>query len=153
MPSSQTAVWRAPAEKDLASSISASEIESYRTAAADEEQGDPITNLLTRTVDHVRGYLRGNAKIKMGPKGTLPESLIAPAMDFAAYDVVKRVPRGNTQDRRDARRDATSLFGRVQAGTFDIESYGAEEPQGSGQSAELASSSVRRVTSKSMDGL
>lgn len=153
MSDSQTAVWRAPAEKDLSSSISASEIEAYRTACADEEQGDPITSLLTRGVDHVRGYIRANGKIVLGPKGTLPESLIAPCMDYIAYDVVKRVPRANTEDRRAARRDAVTLFGRVQSGTFDVESYGAQETQGSSQSAELASSSTRRVTSQSMDGL
>lgn len=153
MSTSQTAVWRAPAEADLASSISAGEIEAYRTAAADEEQGDPITNLLTRGVDHVRGYLRANTKIKMGPKGTLPESLIAPCMDFVAFDVVKRVPRGNTEDRRTARRDAVALFGRVQNGSFDVESYGTPETQGSAASSELASSSPRRVTAQSMDGL
>jgi hypothetical protein len=151
--STQTSVWRAPTEKDLSSSISASEIEAYRTACADEEQGDPIANLLTRGTDHVRGYLRANSKIVMGPKGTLPESLIAPCMDFCAFDVVKRVPRANTEDRRTARRDAVSLFGRVQTGAFDVESYGAEEPQGSAVSSELASSSRRRVTSLTMDGL
>ena len=148
-----TSVWREPTEKDLSSSISAAEIEAYRTACADEEQGDPITHLLTRGTDHVRGYLRANSKIVMGPKGTLPESLIAPCMDYTAFDVVKRIPRGNTEDRRTARRDAVTLFGRVQTGAFDVESYGAQETQGSAVSSELASSSTRRVTSKSLDGL
>lgn len=153
MATSQTAVWREPSEADLSASISAGEIEAYRTAAADAEQGDAITNLLTRGVDHVRGYLRANTKIKMGPKGTLPESLIAPCMDFVAFDVVKRVPRANTEDRRAARRDAVALFTRVQNGSYDVESYGAQETQGSSQGSELASSSCRRVTSQSMDGL
>ncbi len=153
MPASQAAVWRTPTEKDLSSSISASEIESYRTACADEEQGDPISNLLTRGTDHVRGYLRANSKIQMGPKGTLPESLIAPCMDFIAYDVVKRVPRGNTEDRRSARRDAVTLFGRVQTGAFDVESYGQPETQGDKVSSQLASSSRRRFTAETMDGL
>lgn len=151
--STQTAIWRAPTEADLSGSISASEIEAYRTAAADDEQGDPITNLLLRGVDTVRGYLRANSKLQMGPKGTLPESLIAPCMDYVAFDVVKRVPRGNTEDRRTARRDAVALFARVQAGTYDVESYGSEEPQGNAVSSELASSSRRRVTSLTMDGL
>lgn len=153
MSDTQTAVWRSPTEKDLGSSISAAEIEAYRTAAADEEQGDAITNLLTRTVDHVRGYLRGNSKIKMGPKGTLPESLIAPAMDFAAFDAVKRVPRANTEDRRSARSAAVTLFGRVQSGTYDVESYGAEESQGVNVGVEQASASNRRVTPNTLDGL
>ena len=149
----QTAVWRTPTEKDLSSSISAAEIEAYRTVCADEEQGDPIENLLTRGADHVRGYLRANSKIVMGPKGTLPESLIAPCMDYIAFDVVKRVPRANTEDRRTARRDAVTLFGRVQSSGFDVESNGQPESQGERVSSQLASSTKRRFTAQSMDGL
>lgn len=151
---SSLAVWRAPAERDLAASISASEIEAYRSAAADEAaHGDPITALLERGVAFVRGYLRANRAIVMGPAGTLPESLIAPCMDFVAYDVVKRTPRGNTEDRRTARQDAVKLFERVQAGAYDVESYQSQEDAGAGVSSQLAASSRRRVTAQSMDGL
>lgn len=154
MATSTTAVWRAPAEKDLAVSISADEIEAYREAAADEEaHGDPIAALLTRGADFVRGYIRANTAVVMGPAGTLPESLIAPCMDYLAVDVVKRVPRANTEDRRRARSDAIRLFEQVRSGGYAVESYAQPENQGAAPASELAASSTRRVTSSSMDGL
>ena len=148
------AVWREPTERDLSASISAAEIEAYRSAAADEDaHGDPITALLERGVNFVRGYLRANSAIAMGPAGTLPESLIAPCMDYVAFDVVKRVPRANTEDRRTSRQDAVRLFERVQQGTYDVESYQRPETQGNAPASQLAVSSRRRVSSESMDGL
>lgn len=154
MAPSTTAVWRAPAERDLAASISANEIEAYREAAADEEQhGDPIAALLVRGANLVRGYLRANTSVVMGPAGTIPESLIAPCMDYIAFDVVKRVPRANTDDRRRARQDATRLFEQARSGEFFVESYAQPENQGSAPASQLAASSTRRVTSATLDGL
>jgi hypothetical protein len=154
MATTAMAVWRSPTEKDLSASISAVEIEAYRTAAADEEaHGDPITALLERGVNFVRGYLRANSAIAMGPSGTLPESLISPCMDYIAFDVVKRVPRGNTEDRRTARQEAITLFGRVQSGTYDVESYQQPESQGNAPASQLASHAPRRVTAASLEGL
>lgn len=154
MAPSTTAVWRTPTESDLAASISASEIEAYRSAAADEEQhGDPIASLLTRGVNLVRGYLRANTAIVMGPAETIPESLVAPCMDYIAFDVVKRTPRGNTEDRRGARKDATRIFEQARSGEFFVESFAQPENQGSAPASQLAASSRRRVTAQSMDGL
>lgn len=153
MATSTTAVWRTPAEADLAASISAAEIEAYREAAADEAHGDPIAALLTRGVALVRGYLRANTAIVMGPAETIPESLVAPCMDYIAFDVVKRLPRGNTDDRRAARKDATRIFEQARSGDFFVESYAQPEAQGAAPASQLAASSRRRVTSQSMDGL
>ena len=151
---STMAVWRAPTDKDLSASISDTEIEAYREAAHDEDaHGDPITALLVRGVNFVRGFMRANTGIAMGPAGTLPESLIAPCMDYIAFDVVKRVPRSNTEDRRAARREAVALFKLVRSGDFDVESYNAQETQGAGVSVEVAVSSRRRVTAASLEGL
>ncbi len=154
MATTTTAVWRAPTERDLAGSISATEIEAYREAAADpDEHGDPIAALLERGVAFVRGFLRANAAVAMGPAGTLPEALVAPCMDYVAYDVVKRVPRANTEDRRAARREAVALFTLVKRGDYDVENHERAETQGSSPASELASSSRRRVTSDKLDGL
>ncbi len=149
-----TAVWRNPTESDLAASISAAEIEAYREAAADADlHGDPVAALLARGVATVRGYLRANSAIVMGPAGTIPESLVAPCMDYIAFDVVKRVPRANTDDRRTARRDATRLFEQARSGGFYVESYDRPETQGSSPASELATGPARRATPASMDGL
>lgn len=151
---STTAVWRTPTEADLSASISASEIEAYREAAADEDaHGDPISALLSRGVALVRGYLRANTAIVMGPADTIPESLVAPCMDYIAFDVVKRVPRANTDDRRGARKDATRIFEQARSGEFYVEGYAQPESQGAAPASQLAASSRRRVTSQSMDGL
>lgn len=154
MAPSTTAVWRTPTERDLAASISADEIAAYREAAADETQhGDPIAALLARGVSTVRGYLRANTAIVMGPADTIPESLVAPCMDYLAFDVVKRVPRANTEDRRSARKEATRLFEQARSGDFSVESYAQPEAQSAAPASQLAASSRRRVTAQSLDGL
>ena len=153
-PTVNPSVWRSPTEADLAASISAAEVEAYRTAAADEDaHGDPIQTLLTRAVNFVRGYIRTRENIAMGPSGTLPESLIAPAMDYIAFDVVKRVPRANTEDRRHARDAALAIFRDVASGKFTIESWGASETDTPATAAELTNDPMRRVTAERLNGL
>ena len=147
-------MWRKATESDLQKSISATEIEGYR-AAATESGGDPIEDLLVRTTRLVRGYLRANRNIKLPNDPLLiPDTLIAPAMDYAAFDVVARVPVDNMDDRRARRKDAIRVFEQVAADQFYVESYGPPENESnSGCGCTLVSSTPRRVTSRSLNGL
>ena len=144
--------WRAPTEIDLTGSLSDAELQAYRDAATGENEGDPIAAQLTTVVDLVRGYCRAGSVV-MGPAGTLPPTLIRPAMDFLAVDVVKRLPIDLSEDRRRARDSALSIFRDVAAGKMRVEDYGASATASSGDGVELASSRPNLTSRHQMDGL
>ena len=76
------------------------------------------------------------------------------AMDYAAFQLLKRLPLPIAEARTSAQSSALRIFGDVAAGKLSPESYGAAPEAGSGKVAiELAVSSRRRVTSQSLEGL
>lgn len=89
----------------------------------------------------------------MGPAGTIPETLIRPAMDYLAVDVVKRLPRGVSEDRRRARESALAIFRDVAGGKMRVEDYGASATASSGASAEVASSRPITTSPNQLGGL
>ena len=146
--------WRTVDENDLAATLSQQEVDAYRRSAS-LDGSDPVARLLSRTAALVRGYIATNGKVaRMGPSGTLPESLVSPAMDYAAFDVLKRVNVPVNEDRRRAREDALKLFRDVASGAFTPESYGASDSASTGGPAIEVVSEVRsRVTAHKLEGL
>ena len=120
--------WRKVDESDLVATISRQEVDAYRRSSS-VDGSDPVERLLQRTVALARGYVATNGKVaRMGPPGTLPESLVSPAMDYAAYDVLKRLPVPVGEDRRRAREQALELFQAVASGDFVPEPPDEEAP-------------------------
>ena len=146
--------WRKPDENDLAATLSQREIDAYRKSAS-LDGSDPVARLLSRTAALVRGYVATNGKVaRMGPSGTLPESLISPAMDYAAYDVLKRQPVPVNDDRRLAREKAEALFADVAAGKFTPESDGADDAAATdGPAIEVVATVRDRVSAAKLEGL
>jgi len=143
--------WRAPTTDDLKLSVSETELDAYSSAAT--QSSETAEGLVKRGADMVRGYLRSNGSVKLGPAGTVPDSLIAPLMDYLCVDVIKRVPVGVSDDRRRARDQAISLFKDAQAGRFSVENYGAEDDASQAGASELASSAENRLTPEELSGL
>lgn len=145
--------WRKATAEDLRRSISETEVEAYGNAANDGGD-DRVEALLVRTTRLVRGYLRANRRIRL-PKDELllPDTLIAPAMDYAAFDVVAVVPVDNMEDRRTRRRDAIRVFEQAASDQFYVESYEPEDESASGGGCTLVTHSPRRVTAASLNGL
>ena len=115
--------WRTIDETDLAATISQSEIDAFRQDAS-LDGSDPVARLLDRTVATVRGLVSCNGSVRMCPvPQTLPLSLISPAMDYAAYDILKRLPVPVGEDRRKARERADALFEKIATGQMTVESY------------------------------
>ena len=147
-------MWRVATEDDLKKSISDTEVEAYRVAAIGDGGQDPVADLLLRTTRLVRGYMRANRRIRLPQDETLlPDTLIAPAMDYAAFDVVGRVPVDNTEDRRTRRQQAIAVFQAVAADRFYVEQFEPQDDAASGAAATLACKSARRVTARSLEGL
>ena len=146
--------WRRPDEDDLAATLSQREIDAYRQSAS-PGGSDPVARLLSRTAALVRGYVATNGKVaRMGPPGTLPESLVSPAMDYAAADVLKRVNVPLNEDRRKARERAEELFRDVAAGKYTPESDGADgDGPTDGPAIEVVATQRGRVSAGSLEGL
>ena len=114
--------WRTVSETDLAATLSQAEIDAYR-ASGPIDGSDRVEVLLQRTVSTVRGWISCNGSVRMGPLGTLPLSLISPAMDYAAYDLLKSQDMEVNETRTKARERAEQLFEKIATGVFKPESY------------------------------
>ena len=91
---------------------------------------------------------------RMGPSGTLPESLVSPAMDYAAADVLKRMNVPLNEDRRKARERAEELFRDVAAGKYTPESDGADDAASTdGPAIEVVTTVRDRVNASKLEGL
>ena len=122
-------MWRTLTEADLTATLSAKEVAVYRASATAASSGDvdPVADLLARTAQMVRSYVRAGGRVALSPEGeTIPEGLISPACDYAAFDVLKRMPVAVGEDRRRAREQAIELFDRVAAGKVTPESEDGE---------------------------
>ena len=146
--------WRTVDENDLAATLSQGEIDAFRQDAS-LDGSDPVARLLARTVAMVRGYIATNGKVRcMGPSGTLPESLISPAMDYAAADVLKRLAVPLNEDRRKARERAEDLFKDVAAGKDTPESDDADDTASTdGPAIEVVCTVRDRVSAAKLEGL
>lgn len=147
-------MWRKPTVTDLAHTISQREVDAYRDDGADDGS-DPAEKLVITTAALVRSYCRSNGNLVMSPSADeIPESLIGPAMDYAAFQVLKRDDMPVNDARTKAYENALTMFGKVAKGELVPESYGTDVAASAGNVAvEVAASSRRRVTSESLEGL
>ena len=143
--------WRTPTEDDLVATLSQAEVDGYRRSAGGS---DPVGLLLRRTSALFRGAIRTGGRARLSPIETeIPESAISKAMDYAAYDVLKRQSREVVEDRRRARGEAEEFMRRLEKGDFEPESYGEVDEAAVGKSAaQLISSSHQRVTPFGLEG-
>lgn len=122
-------MWRALTEADLVATLSAKEVAAFRESAGAASSGalDPVADLLARTAQMVRSYIRAGGRITLSPEGgRVPEGLISPACDYAAFDVLKRMPVAIGEDRRRAREQAIAIFEQVASGRVIPESEAGE---------------------------
>lgn len=144
--------WRITTSDDLAATLSDMEIEGFRTSWTGD--GDPIELLLNRTAALFRGAIRTGGRVKMAKLPySLPESVISKAMDYAAFDVLKRLDVAINEDRRRARTDAEDLLKRLEKGEYEPESDGEEDADNVGRNAaQLISVAPPRVTPQGLNG-
>ena len=127
----------------------------FTNAATQTVGGDPIGDILRRVAVFVRGYIQSAPRAVRLPadETMLPDALIAPAMDYAAIDVLKKLPLTVTDERKKAREDAIKLFERVADGRYVIKEEDAPPDSQSPVSVQMASRSPRRVTAWNVGGL
>src|ERR1700692_304874 len=83
--------WIIPAEADVLTALSESELSTYRAAATASGQADPLAPTLAQVADLVRGYVGAYKANTLGLPGTIPQKLLAPALDLVAVRLPQRV--------------------------------------------------------------
>ena len=123
--------------------------------------GHPSRNRDGFHVHHVvrrgkpRTYISSNGNVRMDPdETTLPASCISPAMDYAAFKLLKRRNVKVNADRETAYNDAMTYFRDVAVGKVNPESYGSATTDTTGGPAvEIVTSSRSRMDAERLEGL
>lgn len=128
--------WITISENHLLTALSGVELAGFREAALDEQQPDPVQPTIDQVTDLVRGYVGGWKQNTLGPSGTIPQKLLAPAVDIIVARIPGRVGKSPKKGRDDALKAAIELLEQVAAGKFDIEEpveKSEEQPSGGGR--------------------
>jgi hypothetical protein len=101
--------------------LSETELATYRAAATASGQADPLAPTLAQVVDLVRGYVGAYRPNTLGLPGTIPQKLLAPALDLVAVRLPQRVGVAPKDVRQMAASRAVRLLEQVAEGIFNIE--------------------------------
>lgn len=132
--------WRAPSVDDFFATLEEDEASVF--ARNDTADRAPILRQLELAVSHARGCVRSGRKCRMpSDEALLPDMLIAPAMDYAAFNLLKRLRRNVNESRTRSYDRACSLFEKVASGEIVPEDYG-EDPADVEPASTLARPSI-----------
>ena len=123
-------MWRKVHEADLISSLSLKEVDAYRKSA--EFENDPVESQIRNVCAYVRGCIRTGGKLREDQMAKeedwLPESLIAPAMDYLRFKVLTRMNVVVNDSRTKAYEEANALFNELKRGEYAPEPDGTAAP-------------------------
>lgn len=134
-------MWRRPTEEDFLATLEEREAELF--ARDENDDRAPMAQQMALAVSHARGCVRSGRKCRMPADETLlPDMLVGPAMDYAAFNLLSRLRRDVNASRTKKYDRACALFDKVAAGAIVPEDYG-EDPTTVAPAAALATASVR----------
>jgi hypothetical protein len=113
--------WIIPIESDVLTVLSETELATYRAAALAGGQADPLAPTVAQVVDLVRGYVGAYKPNTLGLPGTIPQKLLATALDLVAVRLPQRVGVSPKDVRKAASDQAIRLLEQVASGDFNIE--------------------------------
>ena len=123
-------MWRTLTRDDLISKQSEQEANAFSKKAWTI---DTIPPILTMTADFVRDACRSNGNVRLSPEPhSIPGGTITKALDYAMYDLLKRIGVPIGKDREKAREKAEIYFDDIAKGKINPESYGASDTAQSG---------------------
>lgn len=137
--------WRKPNEEDLVSLLSQKEADTFRQSA--EMASDPVQRNIENTVEFVRGHIRASGA-RLGPAGTLPDSLVIPAICYLRFNFMTRHGLKVGDDRKEAYKDALAIFKDVANGKLAVE---PPEEESAGRSSPLSPASAPATPARLLD--
>jgi phage gp36-like protein len=148
--------WSTLTEAKFLEQLSGPEVTALKTAALATAQAEPLTALLAKVVQEVRGYVAANSSNQLGEGVTIPGELEADAIAIARYRALNRLPVKSlvTPGRETEYKDAIAKLRDVAAGRFRIEQPETVSSQViAGPGAVLVSSTTRKAARSSLAGL
>jgi hypothetical protein len=145
--------WITITEADLLTAISGDELTGFREAALASGQADPVAPTIAQVIDLVRGYVGGCKTNQLGPSGTIPQKLLAPAIDIIVARIPNRVGKSPKPGRADNQKSAIELLERVASCNFDIEEPATLSTEQPSSASPSFSGRTRRDVRKEHDGL
>lgn len=119
--------WVLPDNEDLAATLSQVEIDGFNNSPDFNSQENPSGRVIADAAEMVRGYLRkleNKGAIKIHPDdGYIPQGLMNPCMDIAAFKMVKRFNLEPTEARKRAYEEAMQVLRDVGNELMIPESY------------------------------
>lgn len=112
-------MWSIITEADVLTVLSGAELSAYRAAALAQGQADPVQPTIDLVTDQVRGFVA--SRYPLGAAGTVPDKLLAAALDLISVRIPNRVGRDPKAGRKDAADAALTLLRDVAAGRFVID--------------------------------
>ena len=123
-------MWRTLTRDDLVSKQSEQEANAFSKKAWTI---DPIPPILTMTADFVRDACRSNGNVRLSPEPhSIPGGTITKALDYAIYDLLKRIGVPIGKDREKAREKVEIYFDDIAKGKINPESFGTSDTAQSG---------------------
>jgi hypothetical protein len=145
--------WITPQESDVLTVLSETELATYRAAALASGQTDPLAPTLAQVVDLVRGYVGAYRPNTLGEAGTIPQKLLAPALDLVAVRLPQRVGVSPKDVRQQAAAQAVRLLERVASGEFNIEEPDEATPEITSAPSPTISAHHRRFSWREEEGI
>jgi hypothetical protein len=115
--------WRALTSSDIETGFAAAELTALRSVQLGVDIVDVEAQTIQMVVDEVRGYIAGSVVTVLGAEGTIPDKLVATAIDMAVWYMAKRLPVKSlaTDARKEAYDQAMRKLRDVAANRFRIE--------------------------------
>lgn len=104
--------WTEVTEAMVATRISGKELAAYKIAATLPGGGNPIDTIIDTVVERVRGSVAGCSRNRLGPRGTIPASLLDVALAIIVMRIMVR-PGAQVLDRDAHRKDEGERAERV----------------------------------------
>ena len=107
-----------------------------------------------RRKSQLRAAIRTGGRSRMSREEyALPESVISKAMDYAVYDILKRLDRVPNEARNRARERAEEFLRRLEEGKVEVENFGETDADNVGRNAaQLIKVAPNRVTPRGLEG-
>lgn len=112
-------MWITITSDDVKTRLAGAEFDAYTQLALADGQPDPLADITAQVVREVRGHVAG-AGNTVGDGLTIPEELMAGAVDMIVFRLTTRLGIAVKEDRRRANDQAKTLMGQVGRREFKI---------------------------------
>jgi NAD(P)H-hydrate repair Nnr-like enzyme with NAD(P)H-hydrate epimerase domain len=112
-------MWITITTDDVKTRLAGAEFAAYTQRALSEGQVDPLPDITAQVVREVRGHVAGGGNT-VGDGLTVPDELLAAAVDMIVFRLTTRLGIPVKEDRRTANDQAKTLMGQVGRGEFKV---------------------------------